>query len=405
MVVWKEIPNFGLYECSDAGQIRNKRTGKILKPQNEKYKKLTLYNGTKNTCKYHILAAKTFIPNPNNLPKVNHKDGNKYNNKVENLEWITHRGNIQHAYDTGLCENRKRRAVLQYDIEGNFIKEFKSLADASKETNSNKVSIGKVCMGTRLTAGGYTWKYRDEEDNNPVDDIDDDKIWQYVPGYGNYKISIDGRVYNTRKKKLRRITLSNSKDYLDVELSKKGEKETYRVHILVARAFIPNPNNLPIVNHKDGNKVNNHVDNLEWTTYKGNAQHAHDTGLNKSSKAVIQMDMQRNEIREFKSIAEAERFLGIINRSNIQRVCYNKLISCAGYTWKFKDENLVTTPPKLVHGKLKKVAQLDAEGNVIATFKSITDAQKQFKVKNSHISDVCRGTRSIDHGYKWRYVE
>ena len=58
MVVWKEIPNFGLYECSDAGQIRNKRTGKILKPQNEKYKKLTLYNGTKNTCKYQKLVAK-----------------------------------------------------------------------------------------------------------------------------------------------------------------------------------------------------------------------------------------------------------------------------------------------------------------------------------------------------------
>lgn len=70
-------------------------------------------------------------------------------------------------------------------------------------------------------------------------------------------------------------------NYLRVELSKDSKRKKYYIHRLVAQAFIPNPNNLPCVNHKDGNKLNNNVDNLEWCTYKDNNVHAKDTGLNK----------------------------------------------------------------------------------------------------------------------------
>jgi hypothetical protein len=121
MIVWKIIFNFSDYAVSNAGVVKrvipNKRGhrlpvgGKILAQQSDKdgYLKVTLFkNAVPKTCHVHRLIAQAFIPNPLNLPEVNHKKGEqKQNNDVSNLEWVTHSGNQQPAYDTGLKKGQK----------------------------------------------------------------------------------------------------------------------------------------------------------------------------------------------------------------------------------------------------------------------------------------------------------
>lgn len=99
-------------------------------------------------------------------------------------------------------------------------------------------------------------------------------------GRTNYYVSDDGRVFNSKnKEKAQRI---NKDGYLKVDLYRNGNRTTERVNRLVATAFIPNPENKPDVNHKDGNKLNNHYSNLEWVTKSENMKHAYQTGLAKA---------------------------------------------------------------------------------------------------------------------------
>ena len=110
-----------------------------------------------------------------------------------------------------------------------------------------------------------------------------EKKWKYVPEYDKrYKVSNHGEImYRTRGNNPTAYNLSiakpNTQGYNVFKLRKDQSDETVYIHILVARLFIPNPENKPVVNHKDGIKTHNWVDNLEWATYKENSQHYHDT--------------------------------------------------------------------------------------------------------------------------------
>lgn len=103
-----------------------------------------------------------------------------------------------------------------------------------------------------------------------------------VDGYPNYEIYDDGRLWSRNYNRFL-IPFKNSqhkkKYYLAYKLCREGTEKTMSAHRLVAQAFIPNPDNLPVVNHKDGNTINNVVDNLEWVTHRQNVQHAYDTNL------------------------------------------------------------------------------------------------------------------------------
>jgi hypothetical protein len=113
----------------------------------------------------HRLIAKIFIPNPNNLPQINHKDGNKLNNNISNLEWCTPKENINHAWGNNLCrkvcgkEHHASKKVYQYDLQGNFIKDFENATEIEKVLNFNKTAISKCCTGVHQTSYGYIWKY------------------------------------------------------------------------------------------------------------------------------------------------------------------------------------------------------------------------------------------------------
>lgn len=151
------------YEANKLGQIRNKYTKKILKGNQKSsgYIEYCIYHDEKVFYLLgHRLIAQTFLPNPNNYEVVNHIDGNKSNNTVENLEWIDYSGNNKHAWDNLLNKPHITRPVLQYDLQFNFIKRHESIAEAIKTTGAAKVR--EVANGERKTSGGYIWRWEND---------------------------------------------------------------------------------------------------------------------------------------------------------------------------------------------------------------------------------------------------
>lgn len=145
---------------------------RILKQQTDRkgYARVSL--GKRKNLAVHRLVAKAFIPNPQNKPQVNHIDGNKKNNCVENLEWCNNQENQIHAVRTGLNDHstyhsgRPYKPVLQIDLNTNkVIAIFKSITDAKKAVSPNSThnNIGMCCRGERHSAFGFKWSFANAE--------------------------------------------------------------------------------------------------------------------------------------------------------------------------------------------------------------------------------------------------
>lgn len=179
---WKDIKGYeGLYQVSNFGRVKSlgriivskkgqefKVEEKILKHQwrcrNRNYAFVKLYrNSDCKNASIQRLVAEAFIPNPNNLPLVNHKDENPRNNSVENLEWCTYLqnntyGNARANQSFGLINNPKiSKPVIQFDTNGSKIALYPSTMEARRQTGISH--IPEVCNGKREKAGGYVWKY------------------------------------------------------------------------------------------------------------------------------------------------------------------------------------------------------------------------------------------------------
>lgn len=180
--IWKDIPNyFGKYQISNFGNVKStnyKSTKKerIMKPtiNSSGYYKIELYkNGKSNIYYVHRLVALVFIPNPENKTQINHIDGNKTNNNVSNLEWVSVSENQIHAINLNLRkrspmtgrtgkQNPNSKKILQYDMAGNFIAEWNGIAEAARQINGKACSISNnLCKRTK-SSYGYIWKYADD---------------------------------------------------------------------------------------------------------------------------------------------------------------------------------------------------------------------------------------------------
>lgn len=334
--IWKSVENFNNYEISTFGNVRNIQTNKKLKPylDNPGYLNISLSkNNIKKSFKIHRLVAFAFILNLENKLTVNHIDINKQNNCVSNLEWAT-MSEQNMAINKGVFLN-KTNSISIYKINpvtNIIIDKYNSISEASKwifnekltkNTDFNKIvcssissKICAVATGNRNTAYNYKWKYYNEIK------IFDNEIWKEIPlqltnNIKGYFISSYARFKNTKGHII--VDYKYSSGYKRLRIG----NNKYLLHRLVAITFISNLENKEQVNHIDGNKLNNNLENLEWVTNTENQIHKVKIGLYKGEKGVIQYDSFMNKINEFKSIITASKILNI-HKNIIIRCCKGK---------------------------------------------------------------------------------
>lgn len=239
-----------------------------------------------------------------------------------------------------------------------------------------------------------------------------------IQGYeGLYKVNNGGDILSVRSRKILKAG-KNKQGYMCVVLAKDGKCKTYKVHRLVASAFIPNPQNLPSINHKDENKTNNNVNNLEWCTHKYNLNYG--TAIERRSKtikespikqrkSVLQLSLQGNIIAEYRSIKEAAEETGI-DRRQISRAINHVGKQAQGYLWILKDNYDSNTNYYEIHRKEsmrpkpKKIAQYTKDGTFIREWESLTEVTKELGIGFSTLSGCLHGRYSQAGGFIWKFI-
>lgn len=166
MIEWKTINGFTNYEISNLGEVRNKTTKYILKGRLSKsgYYQVSIKEDATNKFKnqyIHRLVALHFLENRENKREVNHKDGIKTNNTVENLEWTTSSENQKHRHLIGITKTSNRK-IGMFDKDNNLIRSYNSIVEAYTSLGKpSRVNIDSALQGKQKTAYGYIWKYLD----------------------------------------------------------------------------------------------------------------------------------------------------------------------------------------------------------------------------------------------------
>lgn len=265
------------WSVNELGQVRNDKTGHFLTGTIlNGYRYINFrWNHKQKNKGVHRLVAEAFLPNPNNLPCVHHKDSNRLNNKLENLAWVTFEENRQE------CVHPKGYKKYDNITEANELEEWRTF-------------------------------------RNSV-----------------YQVSNLGRVRNTKTNKILKGTNTSSDEYIrvDIQLPNEGRRK-FLVHLLVYECFVSSQ--FDIINHIDGNKKNNRVENLENVSHKENMVKAATETNAWNFRKVYQYDLEGNYIKTFLNASDAARAVGILPSSmrNAIRLRDGKT---QGYIFKYEE--------------------------------------------------------------------
>lgn len=258
----------------------------------------------------------------------------------------------------------------------------------------------------------------------------ENEIWKPVVGYeGLYEVSNIGRVKSLaricahkhgqcwRKERLMKlmpygkVVLRHSNKYLHAKLTKNGISKLIPVHRIVAMAFLPNPDNLPQVNHKDENPGNNKVENLEWCDAKYNCNYGSLPDYRRdycTSRAVRQFSLDGVYLAEYSSITKASIALGI-RGSVISEVCKGTKGSAGGFLWIYsrpKAKELQSIDYLLGKRDRHKIVQLSLNGEFIALYNSVKEAAYAMGISSTSISFCVVGRSHTSCGFRWsRYSD
>lgn len=237
-----------------------------------------------------------------------------------------------------------------------------------------------------------------------------------VSNYGNVRSlerNEDGHIRNGKKGNYHRkenmlkkhLKTVKGKQYYDVVLYKGKEHKNKMIHQLEGKAFLPNPENKPFIDHIDTNGLNNILTNLRWCTQKENANNPLTLEKNriahkKQMKPILQYTTDGVFIKEWNSIFEAIEHYNA--GGGISNCLQGKAKTCKGFIWKYKSDDNSVEPTKLYHKKTT-VIQYTLDGQFVAEYASTQEASRQTGIQ--HISDVCLGKRNKAGGFIWKYKE
>jgi hypothetical protein len=257
-----------------------------------------LKDGKSTTYLISRLVAQHFVPNLENKEEVNHKDHDCTNNHFSNLEWVTRAENIEYSLKAGVFSHSTiARKIYRYSLDGQLLAIYDSIRKAGNALKVKNTSAIVRCAKKQIkTAYGCVWSYEAiffrVPKPKPLQQIALDlEEWKDIEGFeGLYQISSLGRVQSLERKcpggnnirtvPAKILSMGNSRGYNLVHLAKNGKMYPFRVHCLVAKHFIPNPENKPLINHKNLDKKDNRQSNLEWTTPSENTNHYHQSQTN-----------------------------------------------------------------------------------------------------------------------------
>lgn len=216
-----------------------------------------------------------------------------------------------------------------------------------------------------------------------------------IEHYANYrlegfKMKIKGRILKPK--------ISN-KGYLEVILSDGPKKKYCRVHQLVAKAFLPNPNNYDTINHINEVKTDNRVENLEWCTCKYNVEEYH-----RNRTLIYQYDLEGNFIQNFNLLTEAALFVQG-DKTGIGHCCKGKLKTYKEYIWTNSPLTREDYLYRISDENKEIVLQYSSEGEHLNTFNSMAEAARFVGCKPSAISLACSGLRKTIKGYVWKKLK
>jgi hypothetical protein len=335
-----------LYSISSHGRCFSNKSNKELNTHIcSGYKKVNLYFSNRNLKQYliHYLVYITFFDDYDKKYIIDHKDGNKINNNINNLQCISQSDNVKNAYKNNKKMYQQNTIQMLDKITNKVLKEFNSTNDAYKYINhKNKTSILQCLNGIYKSAGGFKWKFKDNDitinkKNKYIKNIDDFKCIGIInnKNYSNYYINSNGVIINIKYNNRKIKNFTNANNYKCCHLYyDSGKKTQMLVHRLLGKIFLQDGdekfNNIKyVINHKDQNRCNNKLSNLEWITQKKNTIHGR-------GKKIGKIDKKTNKlIKIYNSITEAYEELDKPWNSLISKVCMGKRKTIYGYKWKY----------------------------------------------------------------------
>jgi hypothetical protein len=368
---WHFIKNSKI-QISSQGRLKYE-TGRFSRGKGGKKRyhniSIRLINGELLNTSIHKLVAETFLKlskiikqskYPNEKLEIDHKNNKKKDNRLVNLQWVTHKENVENAFETGANSGKKisentGKKIVYIDKEGNE-KVYRNIVEASKNLNINRTSIHRFLKRNekprflrkhKSNGGKKIWinfKYYNENILNEKWK----SCYKISPELKHYLVSNHGRVKNTNTK---HFIKGSGKRYKRVALSPfPFNKNTSKIrnkaiHRLVAILFIPNPDNKPNVNHMDSKTFNNNVTNLEWCTQQENMIHASKNNLlnsDNSKRIFYKLELDGTIIKELEGCNGDSCISGVASINNI-----HTLSNGFGYCYKEDYNGSIINPALL----------------------------------------------------------
>lgn len=443
--IWKDIegckPN--TYQVSNLGRVRNfKRGNFLIKPfSKDGYQRVSL-NGKK--IYIHQLVANAFIPNPENKPYVDHINTVRDDNRPENLRWVTHSENMnnkatrKHSLDKMINNEYISKPVYQYSLDGNFIKEWPSIAEIERQLGFSPANISACCQlkyGAK-SRYGFQWKYASDVNDKTINigkaSLKETKVYQYtlegefVREYDSIKeAGLTFGIYPTTISDC--LNKSNktacgfqwrSAEYVDYKHTPIGpsQKRGY-TKIFAYNLYGEFINEFSTVKEASEALDVCVSDILKCCNFKQkkskdymfrygkdvNYEHAPiERFIKQDCKKVYQYTLDGVFVAEYDSISEAAERNNICD-SGITKSCLGEYTQCGGYLWRYASDvnySHENIEPR-INPKAKKVLQLTMDGEFIAEYNSIEEAAEKVNGITCSISSCCHGNQNSHRGYKW----